>query len=217
MANKENECFIQPEFSKKKYYKKHSSKSPNRPQQKFPNGTMQEEEDDDYYNTTNPTLISKKNSNSDKTFMDTLKEHKILIITFAIVIILLVCIMVWITSRGDKSLVGKQPVKKPPQQSNNPPNQGNQPVNTPTDVQGNSTVGGGPVSTPVVGETPNTERKKDPKKDSTSKISETTEEKTMGHIEIEQTVDDEELMKYMNVGNSKEESEEENEEESEED
>lgn len=150
----DNKCFIEPEFAGRKQRKKIPPK----------------EQEDTYYDDESP----KKEG---KTFMDTIREHKILIMTFAIVIILLICVIVWLISGNGKDL----PVKKEPKSP---------PVNRPGTNAPNPVA----VVTPPVQENP-TEQPTIPEP---VQKNQKTAQHPINHDQILKTVDDEELNRYMN-------------------
>lgn len=115
-------------------------------------------------------------------FVDSIKEHKMLIITLALVIIILICIIVWLTVKGDKSI--KKGSKLSPEKTAKvlPPDIPATPTFTPTQVPEPIA----PVQPSVQPNKPNPPVAQEMSKPTT-------------HDDIVTTSDDDELMEYMNT------------------
>ena len=156
---------------------------------KAPPKQVRREPEEEYYDPNDSEPVSK----TEKSFSESVRENKILAIIFAVIIILLICFIVWMMTKGDKTSVGKQPTGPP----TTPP--------APSDTGNNNK----PAQEPKKPADPPPEEpvkpKEEKKPDALTKKSKITDNE-----KIIQTVDDAEIMKYMNAGEPDEDDESEN-------
>jgi hypothetical protein len=189
----ENECYIEPVVSGRRTSRAaridESDSEPPRPSKRkgAPN----------YGKPNNQGSIHPAN----KSFMDTIKEYKVIIIIFAIASIILLFLIIWMFSKNEKGVIGKANAKGPPvgppgapaQPPNTPAHPPAQPPNTP--AQPPNTPAQPPAQPPAhppaqpPAHPPNTPAQ--------------PEEDDSLHEQVMRTVDDEELNMYMNVRDEK--------------
>lgn len=187
-----DECFIKPSF-----VRNNSKRSNNR----FKKAPLREENEDISRGAQEEPESTARAERGG--LMDMIKEHKILIITFAIVIILLICVIVWMTTRGEDKKNGKasdpnNPNPNPAGKARVPP-----PTNTPP-VEQNTTQNPAPRNEPPAARPENNRRVDATPTPPRQPRSTPAPPPIVSHEEIINTVDDSELNKYMNVGDGEE-------------
>jgi hypothetical protein len=173
MSKKGSDCRIEPEFRSHK--RKHAK----------PVKTVEQEYSDS--EDESPSVATKEGG-----FMSTLKEHKFTIMIFAVIIVLLICVVVWLVTKNDKQVrvegVGpptNATLPKAPAATTPPSAANTVTPNTPTTPATDTT------SPPAA--SPNTDTAQP------AAEPEPEPDKVQSHKEIVMTVDDSELNKYMDV------------------
>lgn len=177
MSKKSGECRIEPEF--KSHRRRHVAKP-----------TIQHVEEPDYSDEEDDIPTTSQSGG----IMSTLREYKFTILLFAVIIILLICAIVWLVGKNDKQVrvEGTGPptntaLPKPPAA---PPATTPAATTTQTPIPNSATVPPNNQQTPA---TPTTTPQ-------TPATTPANDDALQSNEEIIQTVDDNELNKYMNVG-----------------